>query len=117
MGGNTDGSGLVRDITINLNFSIAGKRILVLGAGGAVRGVLQPLMVARPACVTLANRTRHKADELVSLFTDQGPIQAMEFNALDGGFDLVINGTSASLAGDIPPISPDCVKVQVWSTI
>ncbi|MBK8971055.1 MAG: shikimate dehydrogenase [Hahellaceae bacterium] len=109
-GGNTDGPGLVRDITTNLNYSLKRKRILVLGAGGAVRGVLQPILETQPAAVIIANRTRRKADDLATLFAGQGPVEAVDFSELGGDFDVVINGTSASLEGDVPPISPDCVK-------
>ncbi|MCO4836855.1 MAG: shikimate dehydrogenase [Oceanospirillaceae bacterium] len=101
---NTDGMGLVRDICHNLKGQLATKRILVLGAGGAVRGVLQPILAQLPAQVIIANRTYSKACDLAELFTDIGPIQATPMAQLSGSFDWIINGTSASLAGDLPPL-------------
>lgn len=101
---NTDGMGLVRDICNNLKGQLAAKRILVLGAGGAVRGVLQPVLAQFPTQVVIANRTYSKACDLAALFTDIGPIQATPMAQLKGPFDWIINGTSASLAGDIPPL-------------
>lgn len=106
-GDNTDGVGLVRDLTGNAGISLAGKRVLVLGAGGAVRGVLGPLLAERLAELVVANRTVAKAAQLAALFSDEGPVAAAAFDALAGrSFDLVINGTSASLQGDLPPL-PD----------
>ena len=101
---NTDGMGLVRDICHNLKGQLAAKRILILGAGGAVRGVLQPVLAQFPTQVVIANRTYSKACDLAALFTDIGPIQATPMAQLKGPFDWIINGTSASLAGDIPPL-------------
>jgi len=101
---NTDGMGLVRDICHNLKGQLAAKRILILGAGGAVRGVLQPVLAQLPTQVVIANRTYSKACDLAALFTDIGPIQATPMAQLKGPFDWIINGTSASLAGDIPPL-------------
>ncbi len=107
LGDNTDGFGMVSDITDNLGWQITGKRVLVLGAGGAVRGVLQPLLEQNPAAVVIANRTLAKAIQLIRQFKDLGPVKACGFEDLeDQQFDLVINGTSASLAGDLPPL-PD----------
>lgn len=101
---NTDGMGLVRDICHNLKGQLAAKRILILGAGGAVRGVLQPVLAQFPTQVVIANRTYSKACDLAALFTDTGPIQATPMAQLKGPFDWIINGTSASLDGDIPPL-------------
>ncbi len=104
-GDNTDGVGLVRDLTQNLQIGLAGKRILVLGAGGATRGVLGPLLSERPASLFVANRTAAKAVELARLFgCDGGGFDAIP----DQPFDLVINATAASLAGEMPPL-PDSV--------
>jgi len=103
---NTDGVGLVRDLTVNHGVTLTGKRILLLGAGGAVRGVLQPILEQQPAELIIANRTLSKAQTLAADFADLGNIKAAAFGALDGSFDVIINGTSASLSGDLPPLSP-----------
>lgn len=107
LGDNTDGAGMVRDMRHNLGWSLQGKRVLVLGAGGAVRGVLAPLLAENPAAVTIANRTVEKAAELATAFADLGSVDCCGFAELEGRvFDLVINGTSASLSGDLPPLPP-----------
>jgi len=107
LGDNTDGIGLVTDIQNNLNFEIENKKVLVLGAGGAVRGVLAPLLDCQPQALVIANRTVSKALELVKIFKKKsvGKIIASGFEDLaDQQFDLVINGTAASLQGEVPPI-------------
>jgi shikimate dehydrogenase len=106
MGDNTDGIGMIHDMH-NLGWEMEGKRVLILGAGGAVRGILQPLLEENPAQVVIANRTLSKAEELVKNFHDLGDMKAKGFEELTGEtFDMVINGTSASLQGDLPPL-PD----------
>lgn len=106
LGDNTDGIGMINDMH-NMGWELAGKRVLILGAGGAVRGVLQPLMEQQPQSVTIANRTVHKAEQLAKGFADLGRIEPVGFDDLaDRSFDLVINGTSASLSGELPPL-PD----------
>jgi shikimate dehydrogenase len=106
LGDNTDGIGMVHDMH-NLGWELQGKRILILGAGGAVRGVLQPLLEERPAQIVVVNRTFSKAEELANSFQDLGDVQAKTFEQLQGErFDLVINGTSASMQGELPPL-PD----------
>lgn len=105
-GDNTDGVGLVTDIVSNAGVSISGKRILLLGAGGAARGVVLPILRARPAQLMIANRTFSRAADLVSLFEAHGFVDACEFDALKDAFDIVINATSASLDDDVPPIDP-----------
>lgn len=103
LGDNTDGIGMVKDM-LNLGWIIKNKRILILGAGGAVRGVLQPLLDQNPISITIANRTRSKAEELVQHFQSE-ILRATEYSQLAGHeFDLIINGTSASLHGDLPPL-------------
>lgn len=103
-GDNTDGVGLVRDLS-NAAVVIERRRVLVLGAGGAVRGVLGPLLAEKPASLVIANRTREKAEQLATLFADEGPVRACSYVELAGqSFDLVINGTSASLQGELPPL-------------
>ena len=103
-GDNTDGAGLVADLTRNLHCVLAGKRILLLGAGGAARGVIEPLLDQQPAALVIANRTVSRAQELAELF-DRG-VTACGFDAAETFFDLVINATAASLAGELPPLSP-----------
>lgn len=105
VGDNTDGAGLVRDITINLACPIAGKRILLLGAGGAARGVIGPLLEERPATLVIANRTASKAKALADHFAAHGKVSGGAYSALSGQiFDIVINATSASLGGELPPL-------------
>ncbi|QEY60533.1 shikimate dehydrogenase [Metapseudomonas lalkuanensis] len=110
LGDNTDGAGLVRDLTRNAGLDLAGKRILLLGAGGAARGVIEPLLAEKPAALVVANRTVEKAEALAQLFADLGPVSASGFDWLEEPVDLIINGTSASLAGDLPPISHSLIK-------
>lgn len=104
VGDNTDGAGLVADLTRNLNCALTGKRILLLGAGGAARGVIEPLLDQQPMELVVANRTVSRAQELAALF-GRG-VRACSFDATDTSFDVVINATAASLAGDLPPLSP-----------
>ncbi|MDH5711988.1 MAG: shikimate dehydrogenase [Gammaproteobacteria bacterium] len=104
-GENTDGVGLVRDLRENHGIVLKGKRILILGAGGAVRGVLEPILNAQPAELVIANRTVSKAIQLAVDFADLGKLSGCGFDELEGeSFDVVINGTSASLHGDLPPL-------------
>ena len=108
-GENTDGSGLLRDVTGNLGRSLPGKAILLLGAGGAARGVLGPLVAAHPAQLVIANRTLPKAQELARRFGM--PVQARAFESLQGSaFDLIINATSAGLDGAGFQISPSVFR-------
>lgn len=108
-GANTDGIGIVRDLQQNHDIALQGKRVLLLGAGGAVRGVLQPLLEARPAGLFIANRTASKAAELVQDFAALGQIAGGGFTDISGQFDLIINGTAASLQGDLPPLPTGCL--------
>lgn len=104
-GDNTDGAGMVRDLEHNHGITLKDKRILLLGAGGAVRGVLGPVLAAQPALLVIANRSPEKADALAALFADEGPVRSAPLAALSGEtFDVVINGTSASLGGELPAI-------------
>ena len=104
LGDNTDGVGLVRDLTKNLQWVINNKRILVLGAGGAVRGILSPLLEQKPREIIIANRTFAKASELCHVLLDER-LSACSFDQLPAEpFDIIINGTSASLAGELPPL-------------
>ena len=108
-GANTDGIGLVRDLQQNHGISLQGKRILVLGAGGAVMGVLQPLLAERPQSVFVANRTAAKAVALAEAFADAGKVSGGGFTDIHGEFDLIMNGTAASLQGDLPPLPQGCL--------
>jgi shikimate dehydrogenase len=110
LGDNTDGAGLVRDLTVNAGFSLEGKRILLLGAGGAVRGALEPLLAEAPSSLIIANRTVEKAELLAELFADLGPVSASGFDWLREPVDLIINATSASLSGDVPPIAGSLIE-------
>ncbi len=106
-GDNTDGAGLVRDITHNLGVVLAGKRILLLGAGGATRGVIAPLLACQPASLSIANRTVAKAQALSEAFADIAAVNAGNFADFAGqSFDVLINATSASLAGESLPLPP-----------
>ncbi len=108
VGDNTDGVGLIRDIRENYRATLTGKQVLMLGAGGAVRGVLGPLLEERPALLVIANRTVDRATELALEFATLGPVSGCGFDALRGKqFDVLINGTSASLQGDLPPLPDD----------
>lgn len=106
IGDNTDGVGLVADIVQNVGMSLSGKRLLLLGAGGAARGVLQPLIDENPSELVIANRTLGKAHELTEIFSARTsvPISACAFSALQGKFDIVINATSAGLADEMPDV-------------
>ncbi|RLU03139.1 MAG: shikimate dehydrogenase [Ketobacter sp.] len=104
VGDNTDGVGMVRDIMHNHDGRIAGKKMLIVGAGGAVRGVLAPVLAENPALLVLTNRTFDKAYHLAEEFLDLGRIEAVHMNQLKGPFDWVINGTAASLQGDVPDL-------------
>jgi len=106
-GDTTDGIGLLNDLTQNHQQTIKNKRILIVGAGGAVRGVIEPLLLESPASLIIANRTVAKAQQLAQDFNSFGNISACSFEELKNQqFDIIINGTSASLSGDLPPL-PD----------
>ena len=112
-GDNTDGVGLVRDLVENNGVSIASRRVLVIGAGGAVRGILAPLLEQQPESIRICNRTVDKGYALAALFQPYGNIVACAYNSLSGmKFDLVINGTSASLHNQLPPLPEDILSEQ-----
>lgn len=114
-GDNTDGVGLVRDLRDNLGFPLAGCRLLLLGAGGAARGILEPLLAENPASIRVANRTAHRAVAIARDFSSLGPVTGSGFPELAGErFDLVINATAASLAGEVPPLPDDCLEPGGW---
>lgn len=118
-GDNTDGAGLLRDISHNLGFSLNNRRVLLLGAGGASRGAIAPLLAQLPASLFIANRTAEKAEGLARDFSDISPIEAGNFAQTAGkSFNLVINATSASLSGDALPLpagifAKDCLAYDM----
>lgn len=105
IGDNTDGPGLVADITRNAGVAIRGKRVLLLGAGGAARGALLPIIQQGPREIVIANRTVATAEALARDFARYGiPVSATGFAEIAGSFDIVVNATSGSLAGELPPV-------------
>lgn len=111
LGDNTDGAGLARDLANNHRISIAGRRVLLLGAGGAVRGVLAPLLGLKPSQLTIVNRTVQRARELAEEFGDLGAIAAIGYGQLNGApYDIVLNATAASLSGELPALPAGIVN-------
>jgi len=105
-GDNTDGSGLITDLANNLGIKLSAMRILILGAGGAVRGILLPLIQQEPHSITIVNRTVQRAEELALAFHDHFSISACGYENLAGQtYGLIINATSASLTGKLPPLA------------
>ncbi len=105
IGDNTDGAGLLADLTRNLGLRWESPRVLVLGAGGAARGALEPLLSLRPRLLVIANRTAERAVALAEEFANLGPVSGCEFSRLENQrFDLIVNATSASLRGEVPLI-------------
>ena len=111
LGDNTDGAGLIRDLRYNHRVSLHGKRVLLLGAGGAARGVLAALVEEKPALVHVANRTAARAEKLAERFVTQG-VRGGGFDTVRGSFDLVLNATAASMSGEMPPLPRDCLGPQ-----
>ena len=106
---NTDGAGLVRDLENNLGLALRGARVLLVGAGGAARGVVAPILERAPMALVIANRTRERATELAARFRSLGPVEAVALDAIPGtGFDVVLNATSASVHGEASTL-PDAV--------
>jgi len=115
-GTNTDGIGIVRDLVENHQSLITGKRVLVLGAGGAVRGVLQPLLQQQPKSLFIANRTPERAVELardMEVVREDCELAGGGFADIEGEYDLIINGPAASLQGIMPPIPLSCLAKGV----
>jgi shikimate dehydrogenase len=106
LGDNTDGIGMVTDIVRNAGVAIKGKKVLLLGAGGAARGVILPVLDEHPSELVIANRTVSKAADLATQFAQHGSVSASSFEDLQDRFDVIINATSASLSDDLPPVSP-----------
>jgi shikimate dehydrogenase len=110
---NTDGVGLVRDLALNLDVSLQDARILILGAGGAARGIVPALLESGPADLCLANRTVDRAKMLARHFASEGRVTPCRFDELGGrDFDLVINATSAGLRGELPPFPPSILRAD-----
>ncbi|MCG6896666.1 MAG: shikimate dehydrogenase [Thiocapsa sp.] len=115
-GDNTDGVGLVRDLASNHGFRFQGARVLLLGAGGAARGVLNPLLESGIDRLVIANRTVSRAEQLTGLGAPFGHVEARGFDQLDGErFDLIIHGTAAGLSGVVPAIPDDCLAPGGWT--
>jgi len=113
LGDNTDGIGLVRDLCSNHGIALAQRRVLILGAGGATRGLLGALLDLAPAIVVIANRTPERAEALAAAFAGLGSTHGVGFAHIgDTPYDLIINATSASLSGDIPPIPVGAIGMQ-----
>ena len=110
-GDNTDGIGIVRDIEKNLGFPLSQKKILIIGAGGAVRGVLGPLLDSAPTVVHVVNRTAEKALSLAQRYSKHstGRITGGGLDRVESTYHLIINGTAASLAGKLPEVESSCV--------
>jgi len=107
---NTDGVGLIRDLRDNHGVVLEGRRLLLVGAGGAARGVVTSLLDAEPQCLVIANRTHSRALEIASRFAGAGPISAVAPEAVAGqSFDVLINATSASLQNEVPGIPASAV--------
>ncbi|MDR1311761.1 MAG: shikimate dehydrogenase [Burkholderiaceae bacterium] len=114
VGDNTDGKGLLTDLVRNEGLSLAGKSVLLLGAGGAARGVIQPLLEQNPACLCIANRNLERARELAALFSDAA-IQVSPYGDLKDAFDIVINATSAGLVQERPPVPAVVFNARVFA--
>ncbi len=110
LGDNTDGAGLVRDLMVNHGIALKDRRILLLGAGGAVRGVLEPLLAEEPYVLVIANRTVEKAEQLAKEFAELGPVLPAGYDWLEEPVDVIINATSASLSGELPPIASSLIQ-------
>lgn len=111
-GDNTDGIGFMRDLTQNLDQPVTGRRVLILGAGGAARGIVAPLLEAEPQSLTLANRTLERAQALIEDFGSNDLLAAITFDKLadEPPFDIVINATSIGLRGEPAPFPESCVS-------
>ena len=114
-GDNTDGAGLVRDLMVNHGAVLAGKRLLLVGAGGAARGVIEPLLNEKPALLVIANRTPDKAIDLARSFCDLGHTEGCGLDGPEGqDFDIIINATAASLTGEVPALPTSIITAESW---
>lgn len=113
-GDNTDGIGLLRDLRVNLGIELEGANILILGAGGATRGIVGPLLEMRPRSLRIANRTLDKAQAIAEHFEPLGHVSVCRFNMVpvSDPYDLIINATSAGLQGHAPPYPETAVTAK-----
>ena len=113
-GDNTDGIGLLRDLVVNLGLQLEGANMLILGAGGATRGIVGPLLEMQPRSICIANRTLKRAQDLVERFGGRGSVSACSFDAVPVAepYDLVINATSAIHGGEVPPYPEAAISSQ-----
>jgi shikimate dehydrogenase len=110
-GDNTDGCGLVRDLVDNLGWALRGSQVLLVGAGGAARGVLEPLLLEQPAGLLVVNRTAGRAEQLAHAFADLGPLSGGALDLVEERqFDIVINATSAGLSGENPDLPGNLLR-------
>ncbi|HEY3731304.1 MAG TPA: shikimate dehydrogenase [Steroidobacteraceae bacterium] len=110
---NTDGAGLVRDLSHNLGIALRSRRVLLLGAGGAARGVLAPLLELQPRELVIANRSAERAEALAVAFAARGPVRGLGLTQLDSvPFDLIVNATAASLRGELPAVPAEVIGAE-----
>ncbi len=115
-GDNTDGVGLIRDLKSNHGCHLSNKEILLLGAGGAARGVLRPLLDEHPSRLVIANRTASKATTLVGAYKDEGDISGCGLDQLqEDSFDIIINATAAGLKDEVPAIPDNILRPGGWT--
>ena len=115
LGDNTDGVGLTQDLCVNQPLIVTHRRVLVIGAGGAARGVLAPLLGLEPEVLVIANRTADRAKALAAAFGQLGNVHGVGFRDITGGsYDLVINATSASLTGEIPEVPATVIGAETF---
>ncbi len=115
LGDNTDGPGLIRDLTINQQVALAGQRVLLIGAGGAARGVMAPLLEQRPAELVVVNRTAERATQLAERFTSLGPVRAAELSHVSTQpYHLIIHATAAGFTGETPKLSPSLLAAATF---
>jgi len=115
LGDNTDGAGLITDLGCNQRFAFAGARILLLGAGGAARGVAAPLLQQGVAQLVIANRTGQRAIELAQRLRDPARVLGVGLDQIPApGFDLIVNATAAGISGKVPELPAGCLAAGGW---
>ena len=115
-GDNTDGIGLLRDLVVNLSVNLENAKILILGAGGATRGIVGPLLEMKPASICIANRTLGRAQAIASEFGDMGAVSICRFDAVPATetYDLILNATSAGVKGETPPYPASAISADTF---